>query len=100
MTRMRARPGSTTNGEPWDIVPISAADGGLNAIYDLNIGTHRTPDGTRNWDGYIDDLAVFDYALTAEMVGQLYRAERTPLDLLGFERAPAPNAATSWSFYQ
>ncbi len=36
------------------------------------IGNHRTKDGTRNWDGFIDDMAVLDTALSSNVVAALY----------------------------
>ncbi len=41
----------------------------------LHIGNHRAGDGTRDWDGWIDDMAVFDLELTARQVQALHRRE-------------------------
>ena len=54
----------------------------------FNIGTHRSADGGRNWDGYLDEIAIFDVELTAEQVAALVNdsASVTPLNL--FELYP------------
>ena len=46
----------------------------------LHIGNHRAGDGGRNWDGYIDEFAIWDHALTAGDVRNLYRGA-SPQDL-------------------
>ena len=38
----------------------------------FNIGNHRTGDGTRDFDGYIDDVAIFHGVLSANGVAGLY----------------------------
>jgi hypothetical protein len=38
----------------------------------LNIGTDRTGSSSQAWQGYIDELNVYDYALTASAVSSLY----------------------------
>ena len=38
----------------------------------FNIGNHRTGDGTRDFDGYIDDVAIFHGVLSADGVAGLY----------------------------
>ena len=38
----------------------------------FNIGTHRAADGARNWDGYLDEIAIFSVELTEEQVSDLY----------------------------
>ena len=38
----------------------------------FNIGNHRTGDGTRDFDGYIDDVAVYHGVMTPEAVAGLY----------------------------
>jgi hypothetical protein len=38
----------------------------------FHIGNHRAGDGARNWDGFIDEIAVFDQLLTAEQIAGLY----------------------------
>ncbi len=43
----------------------------------FHIGNHRTGDGSRNWDGYIDDVAIFDGELPAGEVAALYSKSKT-----------------------
>lgn len=54
----------------------------------FNIGTHRSANGGRNWDGYLDDIAIFDVELTQEQVEALVNEPEsiTPLNL--FEHYP------------
>ncbi len=44
---------------------------GLDTTVYFNIGSHRAGDGTRNFDGYIDDMAVFSVELTAAQIQAL-----------------------------
>jgi hypothetical protein len=50
----------------------------------LNLGTHRTADGSRNWDGYLDEFAVFGVELSEAQIEALYREPQatTPLNVL------------------
>ena len=58
------------NGQIVDDVP----SGGLTiaAMDGFHIGNHRTGDGTRDFDGYIDDVAVYHGVMTADAVAGLY----------------------------
>jgi trimeric autotransporter adhesin len=38
----------------------------------FHIGSHRAGDGARNWDGYIDDVAVFSQLLSDAQIQGLY----------------------------
>jgi hypothetical protein len=38
----------------------------------FNIGTHRAADGGRNWDGYLDEIAIFSVELSEEQILDLY----------------------------
>ena len=44
----------------------------------FHIGNHRAGDGTRDFDGYIDDVAVFHGVLDADGVAGLYSGALTP----------------------
>ncbi|MEA1951663.1 MAG: PEP-CTERM sorting domain-containing protein, partial [Planctomycetota bacterium] len=44
----------------------------------LHIGNHRGGDGARDFDGYIDDMAVFHGVLSPEAVAELYNGSKTP----------------------
>lgn len=50
----------------------------------FNIGTHRSADGGRNWDGYLDEIAIFNVELSEEQVAALYNNAETinPLNVL------------------
>ncbi len=63
------------NGELRDDVAVS---GTLASIQGLNIGNHRAGDGARDFDGFIDDVAVYHGVLTPEAVAGLYDGTYTP----------------------
>ena len=46
----------------------------------LHIGDYRGGNGQRNWDGYIDDMAVFATELTSDQIASLYQGDREPND--------------------
>lgn len=50
----------------------------------FNMGTHRTADGGRNWDGYLDEIAIFSVELSENQVAALYDSPETinPLNVL------------------
>ncbi|NQV31521.1 MAG: discoidin domain-containing protein, partial [Phycisphaeraceae bacterium] len=50
----------------------------------FNIGTNRAADGGRNWDGYLDEIAIFSVELTEEQILGLYEQSGTinPLNVL------------------
>jgi len=50
----------------------------------FNIGTHRAANGGRNWDGYLDEIAIFSVELNADQVAALYGNSDTinPLNVL------------------
>ena len=39
---------------------------------EFHIGNHREGDGSRNWDGYIDDVEIFNIALNSVQIKALY----------------------------
>ncbi len=51
--------------------PITITAGNLQTQDGFHIGNHRTGNGARNWDGYIDDVAVFDEELSASDITYL-----------------------------
>ena len=69
------------DGEIWDDLLGSPGSGLWETTY-LNLGSSRHGDGSRNFDGYLDDMAVFDKPLTAEMVRALYYKTAGPNDVL------------------
>ncbi len=66
------------NGELRDDVPVSESIPGMTG---LNIGNHRAGNGERDFDGFIDDVAVFHGVLTAEAVAGLFEGTYTPLNV-------------------
>jgi alkaline phosphatase D len=51
-------------------MPMKDADQ-LEPIRGLNLGGNKAGDGVADWDGWLDDLAIFDLELTARQVGAL-----------------------------
>ncbi len=72
---------------PFD--PIGdAASLGDSQEQGMNIGNHRAGDGSRNWQGFIDDFAIWDVALGPAQVQALYQGSVngttiTPLNVTG-----------------
>ncbi len=60
------------DGELYATVETAAGNNPLVDQEGFNIGTHRAADGSRNWDGYLDDIAIFNVELTAEQIAALY----------------------------
>jgi hypothetical protein len=65
------------DGELWDETAINSAEL-LKTPKGFHIGNHRAGDGTRNWDGYIDDVAIFNAELSASDIAALYNKTVTP----------------------
>jgi len=49
-----------------------APGAGLNGTTYINIGDYRSGDGGRNFDGYVDDIALFDVVLNADQIKAMY----------------------------
>ena len=65
------------NGQLYDEVSTNGLE-----IFDMNgfhIGNHRAGDGARDFDGYIDDVAVYHGVLSAAAVAGLYNGSYSPL---------------------
>ena len=45
----------------------------LEEMSGFHIGNHRRGDGSRDWDGYLDDVAVYDLELTPRQIQALYQ---------------------------
>jgi len=71
------------DGQLWDAVSLPGGYSIPGGVGGFNIGNHRAGNGSRNWDGYIDDVAVFEGALTGSQVSSLYNGSQTPLSLVG-----------------
>ena len=77
------------DGELYDTVETASDNNPLVDQEGFNIGTHRSADGSRNWDGYLDDIAIFNVELTADQIAALYKESATinPLNV----RTEVPN---------
>jgi len=58
------------NGMLRDDVAIPEGEE-LEEMTGFHIGNHRGGDGSRDWDGYIDDVAVYDLELTPKQIQAL-----------------------------
>ncbi|MSU49721.1 MAG: hypothetical protein EXS37_11660 [Opitutus sp.] len=58
------------DGKMHKELPLADADV-LEPIRGLHIGGNKTGDGLADWDGWIDDVAIFDVELTARQVAAL-----------------------------
>ncbi len=65
------------NGELRDDVILTGDS--IPAMDGFHIGNHRAGDGGRDFDGYIDDVAVYHGVLSEESVLGLYDGTYTPL---------------------
>ncbi|MHC4147344.1 MAG: LamG-like jellyroll fold domain-containing protein [Planctomycetota bacterium] len=72
------------DGQLLEIVDVNTANNPLLDQVGFNIGTHRNADGGRNWDGYIDEIAIFSVELSERQVLGLYEQSETinPLNVL------------------
>lgn len=68
------------DGMLWDEHDTSGTTGDLIASTDFFIGDYRGGNGGRNFDGYVDDMAVFDRPLTDQEVRNLFHGA-TPASL-------------------
>ena len=57
-------------GELHDEVALPRGES-LEEMNGFHIGNHRAGDGSRDWDGYIDDVAVYDLELTPTQIRAL-----------------------------
>jgi alkaline phosphatase D len=58
------------NGRLHREMPMNDAEG-LEPAYGLHLGGNKLGDGTADWDGWLDDLAIFDVELTAKQIAAL-----------------------------
>jgi predicted carbohydrate-binding protein with CBM5 and CBM33 domain len=72
------------DGQLFEIVDVNTANNPLLNQVGFNIGTHRAADGGRNWDGYIDEIAIFSIELSEDQILGLYERSETinPLNVL------------------
>ena len=78
------------NGALVDQVEI---DGEIPAMTGFNIGNHRDGNGDRDFDGYIDDVAVYHGVLLPGAVAGLYNGTYTPLTVPVAATIPEPSTA-------
>lgn len=65
---------------------IAATDGdvaiAMDALHEgstaFHIGNHRAGEGGRNWDGFIDEMAIYQTELTAAQIAGLAAGEKRP----------------------
>ena len=69
---------------------LSLADG--NGAKEFFIGSHRQGDGSRNWDGFIDDMAVVDGLLTPNDIADIYAGTQSVSQVAG------SNLVAHWTF--
>ena len=76
------------NGVIRDDIHVGAAE--LPQMSSFNIGNHRAGDGARDFDGFIDDVAVFHGVLDADGVAGLYSGSLTPETVPVLDEIPPP----------
>ena len=72
----------TGSKDNWN---INTFDEGNEFVLKIGNGTEATPEGDDqegnfamiNWDGMIDDVRIYSYALTADEVGAIYESAIT-----------------------
>jgi hypothetical protein len=62
--------------------------GSFNTGYDFRVGA-EAKSGGRAWEGYLDDVAVWDHTLSAQQIAQLHDGTINPLDT-------PPGAGDQW----
>jgi hypothetical protein len=60
------------DGELLQTVAIAMSNNPVLGQAGFNIGTHRSADGGRNWDGYLDEIAIFSVELSENQISELY----------------------------
>ena len=78
------------------VAPLIVATDGIH------LGSHRTADGTRNWQGYIDDFAVYEGTIDAAGISALYNGTATPetvtVDESNLPNVPDDDLVAYWTF--
>lgn len=72
------------DGQLLTTVEVAPGNNPIGEQAGFNIGTHRSADGARNWDGYLDDIAIFSVELSENQVAALYNEPESinPLNVL------------------
>lgn len=63
-----------------------------NGSKEFFIGNHRSGDGSRNWDGFIDDMAVINGLASAGEIAAIYHGTQTVSQVAG------ANLVAHWTF--
>ncbi len=67
------------NGQLHD--DVSTDGSAISTMSGFHIGNHRAGDGARDFDGYIDDVAVYHGVLSPDAVAGLYDGSYSPLNV-------------------
>lgn len=78
----------------WDTAVIPNLALNRAGATGFHIGNHRAGDGGRNWDGYIDEVAVFNQLLTGTQIQGLYDKTIQIMDVMGTELSLTINRNT------
>ena len=84
------------DGKLRDVPPVADVPN-LTNTNGFHIGNHRIGDGSRDWDGFIDDVAVFEEALTSPQIAALYSGEASPLSIDSVSDAGFPIESPAFS---
>ncbi len=92
------------DGQLFDSAMLPSGYGMNPSSSGFSIGNHRSGDGSRNWDGFIDDVAIHHGALSAANIQSLYDGSATPSSVVGGAVTevpepipPAPSVPGSWT---
>jgi len=80
------------DGELLQTVAVAMGNNPVLGQAGFNIGTHRSADGGRNWDGYLDEIAIFSVELSENQIMDLYEYPETVNPLNIFEKNPEIDA--------
>ena len=73
-----------------DVTSLIGDDRTNNNSHGFMIGNDKDGDGVENWDGYIDDVAVWDIEVDASEIAAL--AGGKPVYATGYARSPVPQS--------
>jgi len=76
------------DGELLQTVAVAMGNNPVLGQAGFNIGTHRSANGGRNWDGYLDEIAIFSVELSENQIMKLYEHAETINPLNVFEQVP------------
>jgi hypothetical protein len=76
------------DGELLQTVAIDPSNNPVLGQAGFNIGTNRSANGSRNWDGYLDEIAIFSVELSDNQILNLYERPNTINPLNIFDTIP------------